>query len=186
MKIPLLETLLKLDADWSERLRLKRDNRLIWPAAVFFAHSGDSWFCLLTLSLIWLFAKAEWHNKAALMAVATVCMAMMVLAIKFIVRRRRPEGDWGAIYRKSDPHSFPSGHAARTALLAVMAVGLGPLWFAWLLVIWAPAVSAARVITGLHYLSDVFVGILVGALGGWLFLYLVPLLMRIFPFAFLP
>ena len=175
----------ELDQAWSKRLRLKQQNKWVWPAAVFFAHSGDSWFCLLALSVVWLFIGGTWHNKAALMAIATVCMAVTVLAIKFLVRRRRPEGEWGAIYRKSDPHSFPSGHAARTALLAVMAIGLGPVWFGWALAIWAPAVSAARVITGLHYLSDVLVGILVGAAGGLVFLWLAPLLMRIFPFAFL-
>ncbi|MBI9051250.1 MAG: phosphatase PAP2 family protein [Anaerolineaceae bacterium] len=173
------------DEKWSQRLRLKQENKLIWPAAVFFAHSGDSWFCLLALSVIWLFSKSFWHNHAALMGVATVSMAVIVLGIKFMVRRKRPEGEWGAIYRKSDPHSFPSGHAARTALLAVMAIGLGPAWFGWLLLIWAPAVSAARVITGLHYLSDVLVGIFVGAMGGILFLALSKLIMQIFPFAFL-
>jgi undecaprenyl-diphosphatase len=174
------------DIHWSEQLRLKRENKLIWPVAVFFAHAGDSWFCLLILSIIWLFGDISWHNHAALMGVATVSMAVVVLVIKFIVRRQRPVGEWGAIYRKTDPHSFPSGHAARTALLAVMAIGLGPLWFAWLLAIWAPAVSAARVITGLHYLSDVAAGIVIGIFGGWVFLQLTSLLMSIFPFAFLP
>ena len=181
-----IEKFFAVDARWSERLRLKRDNQWIWPAAVFFAHSGDSWFCLLALSLIWLFGNPQWHNNAALMGVSTVAMALIVLTIKFIVRRRRPEGDWGAIYRKSDPHSFPSGHAARTALLAVMAMGLGPAWFGLALLVWVPAVSAARVITGLHYLSDVLVGILVGGVGGVLFLAASPYLMSVFPFAFLP
>ena len=45
-------------------------------------------------------------------------LAALVLAIKFLVRRQRPEGEWGAIYRNTDPHSFPSGHAARAVLLA--------------------------------------------------------------------
>ena len=135
MKNNFIKMFFSVDARWSERLRLKRGNQIIWPAAVFFAHSGDSWFCLLALSLIWLFGNPQWHNHAALMGVSTVSMALIVLTIKFIVRRHRPEGDWGAIYRKSDPHSFPSGHAARTALLAVMAIGLGPAWFGWMLLI---------------------------------------------------
>jgi undecaprenyl-diphosphatase len=181
----LLNLINEKDAQWSENLRLKQDSRVIWPAAKFFAHSGDSWFCLLAMSVVWLFSRNFWHNHAAIMGVATVSMAVLVLGIKFLVRRRRPEGEWGAIYRKSDPHSFPSGHAARTALLATMAVGLGPVWFGWLLVIWAPAVSAARVITGLHYLSDVFAGIVIGILGGIFFLAITPLIMSIFPFAFL-
>ena len=96
------------------------------------------------------------------MTLAVVVLAFFVLGIKFLVRRRRPEGEWGAIYRNTDPHSFPSGHAARAMLLTVMAVGLGPWWFAALLVAWVPFVSLSRVNTGLHYLSDVLAGALLG------------------------
>ena len=92
---------------------------------------------------------------------------MLVLIVKFTVRRRRPEGDWGDIYRSTDPHSFPSGHAARAFLLATMAVAFGPVWFAVILVIWAPLVALARVAMGVHYFSDVFVGGLFGIFMGW-------------------
>ena len=52
-------------------------------------------------------------------------LAGVVLAIKFLVRRERPQGEWGGIYRNTDPHSFPSGHAARAFLIAVVASALG-------------------------------------------------------------
>jgi undecaprenyl-diphosphatase len=98
----------------------------------------------------------------------------LVMAIKFTVRRRRPEGEWGSIYRNTDPHSFPSGHAARTAMLAILSISVGPPWFGVLLVVWAPLVSLARVAMGLHYFSDVVVGVALGVvmgLGiGWFFL----------------
>jgi undecaprenyl-diphosphatase len=85
-----------------------------------------------------------------------------VLAVKVIVRRERPAGKWGDIYRKTDPHSFPSGHATRAALLAVLALGTGPLWFGILLSIWAPLVILSRVAMGVHYLSDVLAGTVLG------------------------
>jgi undecaprenyl-diphosphatase len=90
--------------------------------------------------------------------------------IKLSVRRSRPQGEWGKIYRNTDPHSFPSGHAARVVLLAVIAVGLGPLWLGLLLLVWAPLVGMARVAMGVHYPSDVAAGMLVGALIGLLVL----------------
>lgn len=102
------------------------------------------------------------------MLVAVLLTAVLVLAVKFTVRRRRPEGEWGAIYRSTDPHSFPSGHAARAAMLAVLAAGLGPAWFGAALVAWAPLVSLARVAMGVHYLSDVLAGVLIGIAIGWL------------------
>ena len=93
-------------------------------------------------------------------------MAVLVLMVKFIVRRRRPEGEWGAIYRNTDPHSFPSGHAARAFMLAVVASALGPLWLAVMLWFWAPLVSLARVSMRVHYMLDVVAGLVVGLLAG--------------------
>jgi undecaprenyl-diphosphatase len=96
------------------------------------------------------------------------------MVIKFTVRRRRPEGEWGKIYRNTDPHSFPSGHAARAVMLAVMALGLGPAWFAILLCVWAPMVVLARVTMGLHYPTDVLAGALLGLLMGGIMFSLLP------------
>jgi undecaprenyl-diphosphatase len=89
-------------------------------------------------------------------------LAALVLVIKFRVRRKRPEGEWGTIYRNTDPHSFPSGHAARAFLIAVVATALAPAWLAIVLWIWAPLVALARVAMGVHYVSDVVAGALLG------------------------
>jgi undecaprenyl-diphosphatase len=118
------------------------------------------------------------------MAGGTVGLALVVLAIKFTIRRRRPEGDWGAIYRNTDPHSFPSGHAARAAMLAVIALAIGPLWLGLLLVVWGLLVCLARVWMGVHYLSDIIAGILLGILAGLLVLQLAPWLTITFPSIF--
>lgn len=118
------------------------------------------------------------------MAAGILVLAMLVLAVKFSVRRSRPPGEWGAIYRNTDPHSFPSGHAARAALLAVMALGLGPAWFAILILVWVPLVSLARVAMGVHYLSDVMAGMVLGIVIGLLILQVSPLLIAFFPFIF--
>jgi undecaprenyl-diphosphatase len=162
----MIRQLLKLDARLSDRLRVaERPGRLRTLAAVL-AHSGDSWFWLAGLILLWLLGSAYWRQRALALAVGIVVTAALVLTIKFLVRRRRPEGEWGAVYRNTDPHSFPSGHAARAVMLVVMAIGLGPAWFAVLLIIWAPLVSLARVAMGLHYLSDVLAGMALGLIMG--------------------
>ena len=109
-------------------------------------------------------------------------MAAAVILLKFTIRRPRPEGDWGQIYRINDPHSFPSGHAARSAALAVMGIALGPPWFAFTLVIWAPWVGLSRVALGVHYLSDVIAGWVVGAVMGLIALALQPLVIQVLSF----
>jgi undecaprenyl-diphosphatase len=177
--------LLEFDYEASSRLRLPETRNIFRSLTVFFAHSGDSWFWLAALFLIWWLVDGEWHTRAALMVVGILALAVLVLAIKFTVRRRRPEGEWGAIYRNTDPHSFPSGHAARAIFLAVLALGLGPLWFGIILLIWAPLVALARVALGVHYLSDIVAGMLLGILAGPVMLAFCPWLIQTFPIVFL-
>jgi undecaprenyl-diphosphatase len=176
--------LVELDNSLSHRMRIRREQRAVWFLSVFLAHSGDSWFWAAGLSLVWFLSRGEWHNRAAYLVVCILCMAIFVLAVKFTVRRSRPAGDWGAIYRNTDPHSFPSGHAARAFLLAILAAGLGPTWFAWALVLWAPLVCLSRVIMGVHYLSDVAAGMVLGLGAGWLLLLARPFVISTMPYLF--
>lgn len=158
---------LALDERLSRKLRIAEKPGLLRTLAAFLAHSGDSWFWLLGLAGLWLLGDEAWKQRALILAVSILVTAVLVMAVKFTIRRKRPEGEWGGMYRATDPHSFPSGHAARAFLLAVLGVGLGPGWFGLLLALWAPLVSLARVAMGVHYLSDVLAGMLVGlVLGG--------------------
>jgi len=165
-----MQRYLELDARLSRQLRVAENPGLLRTWNAFLAHSGDSWFMLLGLLVVWLLGTPYWRERAVIMAVAIVITALVVMAIKFTVRRSRPEGEWGSIYRSTDPHSFPSGHAARAAMLAVLALGLGPVWFAVVLLVWAPLVALARVAMGLHYLSDALAGVLIGVMIAVVFL----------------
>jgi undecaprenyl-diphosphatase len=183
-----LNKILETDARLSQQLRLPEKAWTGWHSiGSLLAHSGDSWYLLPALGLVWLFANCTWHNRAALMGMGLIFLAAEVLILKFIIRRRRPPGEWGEIYRSTDPHSFPSGHAARVTYLAVMAIGLGPAWLAVLLVVWAPLVGLARIAMGVHYLSDVIAGALLGILWAVIMLALQGFIVRIFsvlPFIF--
>ena len=114
-------SILELDARLSDRLRVAEQPGLLRTLAVFFAHSGDSWFWGLGLLLIWWLGDPFWKQWAIILFAGIAVLAIIVLTIKFSVRRRRPEGEWGGIYRNTDPHSFPSGHAARAFLIAILA-----------------------------------------------------------------
>ncbi|HEX7976915.1 MAG TPA: phosphatase PAP2 family protein [Anaerolineales bacterium] len=164
----MIQRLLELDAGGSRRLGIAERPGLVRSLAAFLAHSGDSWFWLIGLALVWLLGTAYWRERAIILAAGILVTAVLVLAIKFTVRRRRPEGKWGNIYRSTDPHSFPSGHAARAFLLAVLAASLGPAWLGAVLWLWAPLVTLARVAMGVHYLSDVLAGALLGVFMGLL------------------
>ena len=154
--------ILDLDARLSNQMRVAEKPGALRAIAVFFAHSGDSWFWLLGLLILWLIGNSFWREWAVVQFVGISLLAALVMSIKFLVRRRRPEGEWGSIYRNTDPHSFPSGHAARSFLIAVITTGLGPAWLAVVLWVWAPLVSLARVAMGVHFVSDVAAGAVLG------------------------
>jgi membrane-associated phospholipid phosphatase len=174
--------LLKWDARISKALQISDKNTITALILKFFAHSGDSWFWLAGLFITWLATSGTWRGRVLFLGVGLAVMAVAVTLLKFSIRRPRPNGDWGQIYRITDPHSFPSGHAARSAALAVMGIAVGPPWFAITLVLWSPWVGISRVALSVHYLSDVVAGWIVGAVMGLVALALQPLILQIFGF----
>ncbi|HEX9597319.1 MAG TPA: phosphatase PAP2 family protein [Anaerolineales bacterium] len=163
-----MKTLFELDARFSARLRVAEKPGKRRRLAIIFGHSGDSWFWLLGLVLLAWLGEESWRRMALSLILGILLTAVLVLLIKFTVRRQRPEGEWGQVYRRADPHSFPSGHAVRALMLAIVALGAGPAWLGLLLLAWAPMVGLARVATGLHYISDVLAGWALGLLMGFI------------------
>jgi undecaprenyl-diphosphatase len=161
-----LKKLLELDARLSAQMRVAERPGLLRSICIFLAHSGDSWFWWAGLALLAWQGDKFWRSWALTVLVSIIALAVLVLAVKFTIRRRRPEGEWGGFYRSTDPHSFPSGHAARAVLIAVLAIGLGPGWLAVVLCLWAPLVALARVAMGVHYVSDIVVGGIIGLVAG--------------------
>jgi membrane-associated phospholipid phosphatase len=172
------------DDQMAARIRLGENQILLRKFAAFFAHSGDSWFLLAGLFVLWIFSKGSTHKYAALFAGAIIIQASLVIGIKFLIKRRRPEGEWGSIYRNTDPNSFPSGHAVRVVMLALMAFGLNITPLQCVLMIWAPMVSFARIMLGVHYLTDVLAGWILGAVLAAIILKLQLFFYQMLPFAF--
>lgn len=181
----MIRSLLETDAQISQKMRVAEKPGLLRQLAIFLAHSGDSWFWGLGLLIIWFIGNAEWRYKAVVLVFAIAVCAIATQAIKWLVRRERPRGEWGQLYRKADPHSFPSGHASRAIMLSVLGVLLGPTWFAAALVIWGPLVALARVAMGVHYFSDILAGAALGLLIGFItlpfFEAVKPVLLSLFP-----
>lgn len=159
-----LRSILELDARLSNQMRVAEKPGILRNIAIFFAHSGDSWFWAAALIITWFFSNSSWRRWETVEFFGLSGLAVVVLAVKFLVKRKRPEGEWGGIYRNTDPHSFPSGHAARAFLIAVLASALAPTWLATLLWVWAPLVALARVAMGVHYLSDIIAGAVLGVI----------------------
>jgi len=130
------------------------------------AHSADWWWWLLGAVIVWRATDPATHAAITVVVTTIVVTALVVQGLKWIIRRERPFGKRDFLSHHTDPHSFPSGHAARASALVVVGVALGPLWVALLLAPWAALVATVRVALGIHYVSDAIAGILVGVACG--------------------
>jgi undecaprenyl-diphosphatase len=163
-----IEELLKLDAEYSTKIRIPEDQPWLKTAAAVFAHSGDSWFWGVALIALYFLGPRPWRSQILLLFLGIFFTAVTVLAIKFLVKRPRPEGDWGQVYRSSDPHSFPSGHAARAIMLTIIMLVTGFWGMGSIMLLWAVLVDLSRVSLGVHYFSDIVVGTVIGVIMGLL------------------
>ena len=139
---------------------LPQGSRGRWFAALG-AHLGDG--------LLWMvvgLALAIWGNAFArgvtLVAAAAVLLAAGIATIcKYVVRRKRPWEQPRFYAVKSDRYSFPSGHATRMVAIAVVLAHYVPsVAVAGYLL--AAVVAICRVLVGVHYVSDVVAGALIG------------------------
>src|SRR5208337_2117831 len=110
---------------------------------------------IVLLAAAWVFGDDAWKLRAVVTFAGLVMMEIVVIGIKMIVRRERPPGTEGMIYRKTDPFSFPSGHAARAVLLSLLALRMGPAAAFVAIVLWSPLMVLSRIAIGIHYVLDV-------------------------------
>ena len=126
----------------------------------------------LPLALLATDAERE-LGLAMLVANATSHLGVQVL--KRLAQRARPADPGGhllALIEIPDPYSFPSGHAAAAAALAVSAALAHP-WLAPGALLLAGLVAASRVLLRVHHLTDVLAGVALGTAGAILAMRLV-------------
>jgi len=157
-----LDQWIQRDAEGSARLRKLGEGRGRWIFAVL-AHAADTTILFPAAGLIWLFGRDEWKAGLWKTGLALLIGTFLTGLLKLAFKRRRPDGRWGAFDRLVDPHSFPSGHANRAAILVVLAIVHGTPAIGVAVALWALAIGLSRVILGMHYISDVLAGWLTGA-----------------------
>jgi len=126
------------------------------------AHSGDMPVWIALLAAAWFLGDESWKTHALVTAAGLALLEGVVIGIKVLIRRRRPAGTDGMIYRRTDPFSFPSGHAARAVLLCLLAARMGPAAAFIVIVAWSPVMVVSRIAIGIHYVLDVAAGAILG------------------------
>ncbi len=107
--------------------------------------------------------------------VVIVVVEVVCSAIKLVARRTRPDNQTGSSFlERIDSGSFPSIHTARVAAVGALLIGrLQSFEMTIILSATVILVGVSRVILKRHHISDVLAGVALGALLGWLILYLV-------------
>lgn len=121
------------------------------------------------LGLLLICAGGSYGMHAVLVSGAAALFAILLFRyLKQISRRRRPceiEPHCWALIAPPDQFSFPSGHTMTAFAIAVSLGHFYPDMLIGLLFI-ALSIGASRIILGMHFLTDVVVGALIGSLLG--------------------
>ena len=152
----------RIDQRLTPTIAAARERGPLRTVALAIAHSGDIYIWAALLVAAWLLGDHAWRVRAVVACAGLALAEVVVILVKMAVRRQRPPGDAGAIYRRADPYSFPSGHAARAMLLCILAGVLGPAWAFWAILVWGPIMVASRVAIAIHYVLDVAGGLVLG------------------------
>ena len=165
--MPPLQKLITLDQRLSTRLAIPRQARLLRLLALVAAHTGDSplWLIGAAAAIAW--GDVTWQVLGWRVLAGTLAAGAATTILKWLFRRQRPAGEGWGFYSHFDRHAFPSGHAGRSACMAVLLAPLLPLpWSYLLLPAWAVTVGLARVALQVHFVSDIIGGWVVGLLVG--------------------
>jgi membrane-associated phospholipid phosphatase len=138
-----------------------------WVPAVI---GGPVAMLIIGLLMVGTFLFLRWKRIALVVACAMVASVALAAPLAAVVARTRPEGSLA----ETVPTSFPSGHTAMAATVAVVLALIFRSWIAWVLgIAWVVAMGWSRTYLQAHWLTDVIAGASLGLVAGMLVWYLI-------------
>jgi membrane-associated phospholipid phosphatase len=138
-----------------------------WVPAVV---GGPIAMLIIGLVLVGTFLFLRWKHVALTVACAMVASVAIASPLAAAVARTRPEGSLA----ETVPTSFPSGHTAMAATVAVVLALVFRSWVAWVLgVAWVIVMGWSRTYLQAHWLTDVLAGAFLGLVAGMLVWWLI-------------
>ena len=137
----------------------------LWAMAA--TRAGDGWIWGLFGLVILVFGDDDRFAAVGAGGLAAIASVLLFMMLKRVTGRERPDAPhaWATLL-PPDHFSFPSGHTM-TAFAVTVAISLfypmlaGPLLFC------AFSIAISRILLGMHFLSDVMAGALIGSALGF-------------------
>jgi undecaprenyl-diphosphatase len=162
---------------------MRRVNR--WPAPrwirvwmICATRGGDGWLWYGMGLIILLFGGADRFLAVAAGALAAAAGICVFLRLKKATGRKRPsafEPHCWATLLPPDQFSFPSGHTI-TAFAVAISLSMFYPSLAVGLIFCALSVATSRILLGMHFLSDVLAGAVIGTTLAYLSVHLIRIL----------
>lgn len=143
--------------------KLRRPALNIWMKRI--SYLGNGGFIWLAAALLLLFSGEYRHIGFAVVLAQIVGVISTNLFIKNLVARKRPFDRLSCIIpliKKPSDWSFPSGHTTSSISASILLISALPLFVGIPALILGLAIAFSRMYVGVHYLSDIAGGALMG------------------------
>jgi membrane-associated phospholipid phosphatase len=146
------------DAEWMDEILENRNGVWELPSRVL-DFVGGGWFSVVvTVALVVVLCLLKRYRGAVFVVAASILSRLLVQSAKAVVARPRPE----EMLVVSDFGSFPSGHVANAATLALcLGLLLARVWVWACGVLYVAFMMLSRTYLGAHWVSDTVGGVLV-------------------------
>ena len=133
-----------------------------WFALASRLGDGIGWY-VLTALIVLFSGQAAWIPMGVMLLSGALGVGIYSAIKHRTARPRPPNTHEGLVLSVAplDQYSFPSGHTLHAVNFGLQIIAFAPQ-LAWIVVPFSLSVALSRMVLGLHYLSDVLVGALIG------------------------